>query len=352
MKKLLIATLLLLFVIAAVAGIGLLWFQANTLQALDPDGINSTVTIESGTNAEQILEMLETEGFIGSKLAAQIYIRLNPDSAEFKAGEHNISSSLSLEEILAVLSESPERKTVWITIPEGMRYTKVVEQIRAELTGTSVALDYELLTEIMDTPENYYEQMDQDVVSFLLRNKPDQKTIEGFLYPDTYNIDVQITEIQLVELFVYTLIDKLAEDDLATIATSDYNLYQILNIAGMLEREANTEEDFKLVAGVLYNRLEQNMRLDVDATILYGLDKDGSETIFQSEIDDVSNPYNTRRLSGLPPTPISNPGITAIKAAIHPAKSDFLFYLTGNDGKTYYAKTNNEHVNNINKYLN
>lgn len=185
---------------------------------------------------------------------------------------------------------------------------------------------------------------DFDRQAFLSQALP----LEGRLFPDTYFIPVTFTADELVDLLEDSY-HEAVEPLQASIEDSFLTEEQVLILASILEREANTPESKRLVSSVLQNRIEIGMPLQADASIEYILDKPLSElTPADLEID---SPYNTYLNPGLPPTPIGNPGLTAIEAVLSPAESPYLFYITGDDGVFYYAETYDEHLENINLYL-
>jgi UPF0755 protein len=172
--------------------------------------------------------------------------------------------------------------------------------------------------------------------------------LEGKLFPDTYLLPKNFTARELIELLSSTYENRVGPLRPA-IADSGLTEDEVITLASILEREANTPQSKGLVAGIFLRRLEIGMPLQADASIEYVLDKPLSE-LTAADLDKPS-PYNTYLNTGLPPTPIGNPGLTAIQAVLEPTPSPYLFYLTGNDGEFYYATTYEEHQRNINRYL-
>ena len=183
-----------------------------------------------------------------------------------------------------------------------------------------------------------------DAAAFLALAKPD----EGMLFPDTYYFLPGMTPQTVVTRLTDTFAQKtasLAPD----IAASGHSEEEILTMASLVEREAATPTDRRIVAGILWKRIAQSMRLQVDAPFGYLHQSDSYQpTAADTESD---SPYNTYRHDGLPPTPIANPGLDAIDAALHPTATPYFYYVTGKDGVMHYAKTFDEHKTNIAKYL-
>jgi UPF0755 protein len=302
--------------------------------------------ITSGESTDSILERLTTAKLINSKEATLVYLRINNLRDDIKAGKFQLDPKKTPAEIVLDLTVTPAKPTKWITIKEGLRYSEIVADLRSQ----SLNLDFDKLTQIISQPDQYKDQFSQETREFLDKYKPAGKNLEGFLFPDTYNVELNISEVELVDLLVKTLSQKLTPEDYANILASKYRFYDILIIASITEREANTKVDYPIVAGIFYNRLRLGMKLESDVTTLYGLNRRNPEPL-RSELLDTKNLYNTRALAGLTPTPIANSGIDTIRAAIKPQTTDYLFFIAGSDGKIYYAKNLTEHNRNIRDHL-
>jgi len=177
--------------------------------------------------------------------------------------------------------------------------------------------------------------------------------LEGELFPDTYRVPPDYTTAQLVGLLNQTH-DDILEKYTNQIADSSLTYDQVTILASILEREANTPESMRTVAGIFLNRLAIGMPLQADATIEYALETPLGELPpgqLAAELRELDSPYNTYLNAGLPPTPIGNPGETAIAAILNPIESDYFYYITGEDGEFYYAKTYDQHLDNIERHL-
>jgi UPF0755 protein len=153
-----------------------------------------------------------------------------------------------------------------------------------------------------------------------------QTTLEGFLFPATYDFLATTTVRQLANEQLQTFCDNWSSIDLSYAHKKNLTPYDVLIIASMVEKETLAPDERKLVAAVIYNRLHAHMPLGIDATLRYGLNIPPTKSILQSQLDS-DNPYNSRKLLGLPPTPIANPGLASIQAAAHPAKVDYLYFV-------------------------
>jgi UPF0755 protein len=155
--------------------------------------------------------------------------------------------------------------------------------------------------------------------------KRSRTNLEGFLFPATYDFLRGTTSRRLVQAQITSFCTNLSKVNLAYARSKNLTPYDVLIIASMVEREAQASRDRPLVAAVIYNRLHDRMQLGIDATLRYGLHIPPTKSITQSQLAS-DNPYNTRKLFGLPPTPIANPGLASIEAAAHPAKVDYLYF--------------------------
>jgi UPF0755 protein len=171
---------------------------------------------------------------------------------------------------------------------------------------------------------------------------------EGYLFPDTYFIGVNASATSTIKLMRDNF-QKRIFPLTGEIASSGRKLSEIITMASIIESEANTKEDRAIVSGILWKRIDGGLPLQVDATLTYLNGKTSAE-LTQGDLA-FDSPYNTYVYKGLPPTPISNPGLESIEAAIHPTTTPYMFFLTGKDGKMYYAKTFEEHKQNIQKHL-
>ena len=279
-----------------------------------------TFTIEEGMGAREATVLLEDIG--ATRSAAFLYLVLVTlyEPTEIKASTY-------------VLDESMTAATLARTLVTGdfgndlIRFTHIEGQTSEQLADSAA------------------EQLkDFDRTVFLASALP----LEGRLFPDTYFIPADYTAEDLIGLLTQSFEEAILPLQ-AQIEASDLTLDQILILASILEREANTPESKGLVSSVLQNRIAVGMPLQADASIEYVLDKPLSElTPDDLKID---SPYNTYTNPGLPPTPIGNPGLTAIEAVLSPTQSPYFFYITGKDGEFYYAETYDEHLLNIERYL-
>lgn len=336
MKRFLIlGVLLILFWVAFIGGI--LWFRRES-KPVSQEVTKVRFIIPKGYTAGQIGMALERQGLIRSSLAFKVYVQIKNASKSLKPGEYNLSRNLDLRQIVAKLLVGPDE--FWVTIPEGLRREEVVEKFiqGLELTG-----------EMSDTFRR----------GFLVASEGK----EGYLFPDTYLFARDITPENVVAKMILTFDQKIDEDMKQAVYNSRYSLDEIIIMASLIEREAKTDEERPVISGILWKRLRTNgWFLQVDSAVQYAIGgrncADSNEkkcnwwpNLTREDLQ-INSPYNTYRYKSLlPPTPIANPGLSSIKAAIFPEESDYWFYIHDRFGRIHYAKTISEHNLNIDNYL-
>jgi len=303
-----------LFLLAVLGGLGL---YLNQPPADFPTG--KTITITAGTSARDITAMFAKEGVVKSATLLHFIILTQYDPTEIKAGDRRFEEPLTTIQVAKQLMEvSPIVDLIKITFPEGFRVSEYHRFTGDTLGDLSPMVSLEL------------------------------KAKEGKLFPDTYHIPPDFTHWQLIEL-MQTEAEQVLAEEYATAPATDLSQAEVIVLASIIEREANDEESMGLVSGILHNRLEIGMALQVDASVAYGLGKPGTE-LTTADLD-IDGPYNTYTRAGLPEGPIAAPGRMAIRAALNPTPSEYLYYITGRDGDFYYAKTLVGHNQNVINHL-
>jgi UPF0755 protein len=332
-----------LFVIAAiiVAIIGILvvsivWYNVQ-LSAKGSDLHQLTlIEVKPGTTPTQIGQLLQDKAVVRSGFAFNLYSRLSNNQGNLQAGTYRLSPAETIPEIINHLVKGT-----------------VDEFSITFLPGATLKQDREVLIEAgfstsdIDTALNKTYDIN---VSPLFADKPASADLEGYIYGQTYNFSTGATVDDILQRTFTEFESVIKKADLVnSFSAHGLNLYQGITLASIVQREmtapASTTEpstDQKQVAQVFYSRLAQSMPLGSDVTYQYAADKLGV-----ARDVNLDSPYNTRRYAGLPPGPIASPGITALKAVANPANTSYLFFLTGDDKKTYFATTEAEHQANI-----
>lgn len=317
------ALLRLLFVaivLVAISGLFVTYRISSLNQPTASFPINQPITISEGMSVKDIAAALHEGEVVRSSTLLYYTIVLFHDPTTIKASTYIFDEPLTTYDIAKRLTEGDfDTDLIRLTHYEGERASQLAKQAANTLPNFSAE-------------------------SFIEIAEPH----EGKLYPDTYLIPATYTEQDLLELLLATYEERLAP--LAIHATSTgLSFAEVLILASIIEREANTPSSMQLVSSVLQNRLALGMALQADASIEYILDKPLAElTPDDLKID---SPYNTYLHTGLPPTPIGNPGLDAIMAVLEPTESDYFYYITDPEGEFHFAKTYNEHLQNIETYL-
>jgi UPF0755 protein len=304
---------------------------------IDEDFKIIEINIPQGASASQIASILDSSGVINSQLAFELYLRNENLTDKLRAGSYELPNNLEYEELTALLLKGPPLKTYNITIPEGLWISETLETISAQTGYDVIQLENSLIS--------------GRVVSNYLPNNDYSKlqNWEGLLFPNTYqiNVDANGEEIlqKLVDELEYRFSSLLESNTLPNWISSPTEFF---TISSLIEAESKLDEDRPLVSSVIKNRLEDNMILQIDATVLYSLQKRKSSVLL---IDlQTDSPYNTYKYSGLPPTPISGFGERSMKAIFNTPENDFIYYLlTDINGKMTFTGDYEEFINLKNK---
>lgn len=287
--------------------------------------INKGVTIEPGTSIKQITEKLKEEGVVKSAQLLYFTLILTEEPSQIKASTY-------------VFEEALDTFTIAKRLTEGDFDTDLVRFTHFEGERTSAIA----LRAAEEFPEFNAERFLANTIN-----------LEGKLFPETYFIPPTFTDEDFLELLLSTYQEKLAPLQ-NQFASSTLSEDEVIILASILEREANTPESMQIVSGILQNRLEIGMALQADATIEYVVETPLGELPagqLAATLRELDSPYNTYLYPGLPPTPIGNPGLDAITAALQPAKTEYFYYVTDEAGTFYYSETYDEHLDNIELYL-
>lgn len=296
-------------------------------------------TIKKNSTLREIANNLEDKGLIKSSTAFYIYGKLHETSAKLIAGRFVLTKAMTPEEIANTLIDASKSEFV-ITIQEGL----TIKDIDEKLVEMELIKEGEFISAAKSfNGWQYYSFLDKNVLS------KSSVPLEGYLYPDTYYLDP--SDFKPNDL-IYKALDNFEKKWETAISANGamlkkYSIPEIITMASIVEREVFGKNDRKIVAGILWKRFESGWMLGADATLLY--EKDNNK--ITSEDLQKDSPYNTRKIKGLPPTPICNPDIDAISAALNPTNTEYWFYLSAKDGTTIYSKTNEEHSENKTKYL-
>lgn len=347
MKILAYSFLVITLIAAIVLYLAWGWYSSS----IQPGG-NMSETVEfivdEGEPISNILTRLEEQNIIQNALAAQIYIRIEGINPNVKFGNYSIQTNSSTPEVIALLEEGTFKPGILVTIKEGLRYEQIADQLQQDLRATRFSVSEFL--DIVDNPDSY--EFANETTIFLSEYKIPGNSLRGFLYPDTYEFANDVDAKSVVEKMVLNLRDRLNQNlnlnnSLGT-RSSIQTLYDALILASVIEKEASAFDDRADISGVFHNRLENGIGLESDATVNFITGKnDPGVLISDTKID---SPYNTYLYTGLMPTPINNPRIESIVAALEPNETDYFFFFHTDDGQTFYSETFEEHSRKVNEF--
>ncbi len=310
---------LFLFITGSIIAVNV-WYQTS-LKA--PGGGQEKVfVVKKGDSVEELARRLKEEGLIKNALAFRIFLITSKLDAKIEAGSFKLNSNQNAEEVARELQHG--RLDKWITLVEGLRVEEIASKIARE---------------------------------FGINEKKFIKLAkEGYMFPDTYLIPVDASEEKIVSVLRENFDKKVGSSIKTEAEKNGLTFEKLINLASIVERESVDDDQRPIIAGVLLKRLNEGWRLEADATIQYalGFQKDQKtwwKKSLTSEDLGIDSPYNTRKVLGLPPTPICNPGLSAIKAVASPRQSPYYYYLHDKDGKVHFAQSLEEHNSNKKKYL-
>jgi UPF0755 protein len=302
LRRAIAAVAVLLVALAAV-------FAVDLYQPLHGEGHGRVaVTIPSGASTERIAQILARRGVIGSSFFFELRARLS--GARLYAGRFTMPLGTTYARALALLAVPPQARGVLVTVVDGLSRAQLAPRLRDEgVRGSYLAAS--IRSPLLD-PTAY-------------GAPPRTPTLEGFLFPDTYELRPPVTASELVDQQLQTFKREFASVNLSWARAHHYTAYDVLIVASLAEAEAMRASDRSLVASVIYNRLRDHMDLGLDTTVAYATG-DYSGSLTERELSSPS-PWNTTNHPGLPPTPIDSPSLQAIRAAADPARSDYLYFI-------------------------
>ncbi len=326
---------------ALLAGIG--WLLANDLCSLNKDYVEVKVTVEEDESFGDVVSELKHEGLINYKWFFKLYATISGDKKMVDSGSYELNSNMDYRCLLRRMHDyeadlmSNEGLTR-VTIPEGYNVQQIIDLLvekevasREDLEDACANFEFEDYTFLEDDMKGKVERM------------------EGFLFPDTYYFDPNKTAVYAIDTMLTAFTIQFDDEMNAAIAESPYSMYELITIASLIEKETDGTDQAK-IASVIYNRLnnggETNHLLQVDASLQYALGREVTEKDYET----LDSDYNLYQHEGLPPTPIANPGLESIKAALFPEDTDYYYYvLDPAEGHHVFAKTLAEHNQNIAK---
>lgn len=300
-------------------------------------GQTVSVTIPNGASTKDIAKILKENDLISSTITFRLSSKLNGYDGTYQQGNYDVDTGMTNTQIMALLQTGSVQNENKITIPEGFTVKQIAQRVEEKGICTADAFIQEVNngtfphTFLKDLPQREYR-------------------LEGYLFPDTYFLTDEMTAHDLISMMLDRFEQMYTKTYQDAVATSGHTLDEIVNIASMIEKEISVDAERERAAGVIYNRLKQDMSLGIDATVLYAVGRTGGE-LTKADLE-TDSPYNTRLHKGLPLGPIANPGEASFKAALYPETNEYLYYVVEAAGKAnhVFCKTNDEFLAAKEKY--
>lgn len=293
--------------------------------------------VAKGAGVKEIGRQLKTENLIRNAFWFKVYVWHQKQSASLQAGRYILSPNLNIPQVVAILNGGRvARNEIQITFPEGFTLQQIKTRLIENGLGTTEGLEKEAIA-------------DYQLQYKFLGEASAQASLEGFLFPDTYRFDKDAKKEDIIKKFLDNFDKKLDPKLRQDISRQGRKIYEVIILASIVQQEALGEEEMPMLAGIFWNRLKRGMLLQSDATVNYATGK----KLRQPTLEDTKaiSPFNTYLNLGLPPVPIANPGLAAIRAAVHPQQTEYLYFLHPLGSGAIYAKTVEEHNINKAKYL-
>jgi UPF0755 protein len=287
-------------------------------------------SVERGSSMGQVARELEAAALVRDARALELLARLRGCAEKIQAGEYELSATWTPWQILDRIT-SGQVKTYTTVLPEGIRASEIAER----LEQASLVDAESFLAVVRDE-------------SFVASLGIGAETLEGYLYPETYELPRSLPPEEVAKIMIAQFERAWHEIEPAA-REQALSKHEIVTLASIVEKETAEPSERPLIAAVFLNRLERRMRLETDPAVIYGIENfDGN--LRRHHLRDADNPYNTYQIAGLPPGPIANPGIDALRAVVEPAESDYLYFVSKNDGTHHFSRSYREHVNAVNRY--
>ena len=289
------------------------------------------IEVKQGEGFYDILNKLDKENKLSNKLLIKVKLAIDKTEVNLREGIYEIDANTTLAGLINSLENTADDKDlVKLTIPEGYSIEDIANAVEEKGFCSK--------DEFIKAVKNY------ELPKFVKANDKKRYNLEGFLYPDTYLIEKGSNANYIIKIMLNRFEEMLnqVKDD-AKVDIKDEDVEKIINIASMIEKEARVQRDRPLISSVIYNRLEKDMKLQLDAAVIYALGYH-VDVVLNKHLE-IDSPYNVYKYKGLPVGPISNPGIDCIKAALFPEKTDYLYYILQEDGSHYFTNNYDDFLN-------
>ncbi|WP_297424530.1 endolytic transglycosylase MltG [Clostridium sp.] len=325
LKKAILLSILFLF---AILVIFIISYNQAIEKPLKSNENTVIIEVKQGEGFYELLNELDNEKKLSSKFLLRLKLSIDKRNIELKEGIYEIDTNTTFENLISSLeNKAGDKDLVKLTIPEGYS----VEDIAKTVEENGICTKDEFLNAV----KNY------ELPSYVKSNNKKRYNLEGFLYPDTYLVEKNSDANSIIKLMISRFEEILKQvKDETKVDIKDEDVERVITIASMVEKEARIPKDRPLISSVIYNRLEKDMKLQIDAAVIYALGYH-VDVVLNKHLE-VESPYNVYKYKGLPVGPIANPGIDSIEAAVAPEKTDYLYYILQKDGSHYFTNDYND----------
>ncbi|WP_440130820.1 endolytic transglycosylase MltG [Peribacillus simplex] len=341
-RKIIMITIASLILLIGIVGlVGFLYIN-SAMKPVDPDDDTiKKVKIPIGSSVNGISTLLEEQGIIKDARVFKYYIKFRNESG-FQAGEYKLSPSMPIEDIVTSIKTGKLMKeaAMKITIPEGKQLIQIADIIAGK-TGEDPKKVFKKLND-----KKFVNSMQEQFPQLLTSEIENEKVLyplEGYLFPATYDFYEEKPTLESIVIEMLKKTEETLQAYEGQMDKNDYSVHEMLTFASLVEEEATAQVDRGKIASVFYNRIEEEMPLQTDPTVLYAKGSHKSRVYYKDL--EVKSPYNTYKNKGLPPGPIANAGTTSIDAVLKPEKTDYLYFLATPEGEVLYSKTLDDHNN-------
>lgn len=332
-KKKTMGIMMWVFLLSLVGGFGLLSWYSWATKPYSSEGERVKITIAPGTTAAQLGGELEQRQLIRSEWMFRLLARIQNDQFRLYVGDYQLAPTMSPDEMInRLIKGTAMMDTERLTIPEGYTTNQIIGLLVQKGFGTK---------------EEYIQVVTEDAFPYpFLKDAPKGiHRLEGYLSPNTYEIDKKASPRAVIDLLLRQFEKEITSDVQKKLNEMNLSVSQWVTLASLIEKEAVKADDRPLIASVLHNRLKINQPLQIDATIQF-LFETPKPKLFYKDLE-IPSPYNTYLHSGYPPGPIANPGHASLQAVLYPAQTEYRYYVAKKDGYHAFAKTYAEHLANI-----
>ncbi|TSI03278.1 endolytic transglycosylase MltG [Lysinibacillus sp. BW-2-10] len=342
-----IVTLVVLLLVGIV-GVSGYFYVKSALQPIDPESTTEIpVEIPMGSGISSISTILEEQGVIKNARIFKYYTKFKNESS-FQAGNYTMSQAMTFDEIIESLKTGKVyREPIFtVTVPEGLTLVQI-----SEIIGKNTEFTAEQFMEKIVDPQFIDKMVGEfpDLFTDEIKDGSIRYALEGYLFPATYPFYEKNPSLEEIITTMIAQTNTMVVEYKPLLEEKQMTVHDLLTFASLLEEEATAQTDRETIASVFYNRLEIDMPLQTDPTVLYALGSHKDRVLYEDL--EVDNPYNTYVIQGLPPGPIANAGKISIDAALSPTDTEYLYFLADAEGNNHFAKTYDEHLQNIDKFL-